>query len=210
MAHAVISPDLQAALGNIQWGAEERLEILKEKKRQLEKGEVETKLVLIGHVELDEGERTEKKMETEEPDYGTQGKIPPKQRVTQSITALRDAKRKENITMQEQRWMELTKGHKSSTTSASLGEPMETVMTSTTTSAVSSVSTANMATATISSTTEGEPVDLQVVLLNQGDEDDDTYGKKYKTTSEDRMDRNAARARQKEEHEKQERERAAM
>ena len=42
--HAVMSPDLQAALGTIQRGTKEWLEILKDrKKRQLEIGEVETK-----------------------------------------------------------------------------------------------------------------------------------------------------------------------
>ena len=42
------------------------------------------------------------------------------------------------------------------------------------------------------------------------DDDDDVYGKKYRTTSEDRTDRSAARAKQKEDREKQERERAAL
>ena len=31
--HTVMSPDLQVALGAIEWGAEERLEILRDKKR---------------------------------------------------------------------------------------------------------------------------------------------------------------------------------
>ena len=43
-------------------------------------------------------------------------------------------------------------------------------------------------------------------MMSQGDEDDDTYGKKYRTTSEDRTDRSVAQAKQKEEHEKQEKE----
>ena len=174
-------------------------------------GEVEMKLVLVGHIELDEGsELTEKKVETEEPDDGAQGEIPPKRRVTQSIAALRDTKRKENIMKQELRWIELTKGRKSSTASASLGAPIETVTTSSVMSTVSSVSTEGMTTATISSTTEGEMVDLEAAMMSQDDDDDDTYGKKYKTTSEDRTDRNVGRVRQKEEREKQEKELAAM
>ena len=51
--HAVMSPDLQAAYGAIQWGAEEWLEILKDRKLQLETGEAEMKPKLIGHSELD-------------------------------------------------------------------------------------------------------------------------------------------------------------
>ena len=34
--HAVMSLDLQAALGAMEWGAEERLEMLKDRKHQLE------------------------------------------------------------------------------------------------------------------------------------------------------------------------------
>ena len=47
--HAVMSLDLQAALGAIKWGAEERLEILRDKKRQLEASDMKPQLV--GHVE---------------------------------------------------------------------------------------------------------------------------------------------------------------
>ena len=46
--HAVMSPDLQAALGAIKRGAEERLEILRDKKRQLEASDMKPQLV--GHV----------------------------------------------------------------------------------------------------------------------------------------------------------------
>ena len=102
--HAVISPDLQAALGTIQRGAEERLEILKDRQQQLEVGEVETKPVLVGHIELDEGGGPQKEeAEKGEPDDGTEGEIPRKWRATQSIASLKDAKRKENIAKQEQR-----------------------------------------------------------------------------------------------------------
>ena len=96
--------------------------VLKDRKRQLEMGQAETKPVLVGHVELDEsGGLKKEEEEAGEPDDGVEGEIPRKRRATQSIAALKDAKRKENILKQEQRWMELTEGHKSSTASASLG-----------------------------------------------------------------------------------------
>ena len=44
-------------------------------------------------------------------------------------------------------------------------------------------------------------MDLEEVMHSQGDEEEDGYGKKYKTTSEDRTDRSAARAKQREERE---------
>ena len=92
-AHPVMSPDLQAALGAIQRGAEEWLEILKDRKQQLEMGEVKTKPVLIGHVELDKtGEPQKKEAEAEEPDDEMEGEIPCKKRVTQPVAALKDAK----------------------------------------------------------------------------------------------------------------------
>ena len=52
VAHPVMSADLQAVLGAIQRGAEQWLEVLKDKKHQLEASD--TKLKLVGHVELDE------------------------------------------------------------------------------------------------------------------------------------------------------------
>ena len=98
-----MSPDLQAALGTNQRGAEEWLEILKDRKQQLETGEVETKLVLVGHIELDEaGGLQKEEAEAGEPYDGTEGEIPHKWRATQSIASLKDAKRKENIAIQEQ------------------------------------------------------------------------------------------------------------
>ena len=36
--HPVMSVDLQAAIGAIQWGVEEQLEVLKDKKQKLETG----------------------------------------------------------------------------------------------------------------------------------------------------------------------------
>ena len=62
----------------------------------------------------------------------------------------------------------------------------------------------------VTSTTEGDTVDLEAAMLSQGDDDDDVYGKKYLTTPEDRTDRSAARAKQKEDREKQEQERKAL
>ena len=51
-------------------------------------GEVETKPVLVGHIELEEGgEPPKMEAEMEEPDNSTEGKIPCKQRVTQSTVA---------------------------------------------------------------------------------------------------------------------------
>ena len=75
--HAVISPDLQAALGTIEWGAEERYEILRDKKRQLEASDMKPQLV--GHVEVDEeGELLKIEAEPEEPDKGMEGGGAPK------------------------------------------------------------------------------------------------------------------------------------
>ena len=64
---------------------------------------------VLGHIEFKEG-GDGSKVEEEEPGDGKEGKIPRKQRVMQSIVALKDAKRKENISKQEQWWMELTQG----------------------------------------------------------------------------------------------------
>ena len=183
------------------------MEILRAKKQQLGMGEVEIKLVLVGHVELDEGGGPQKE-ETEagEPDDGMEGEIPCKWRATQSIASLKDAKRRENIMKQEQRLMELMVGRKSSTASASLGAPTAVTTTSTVTSTVSSVGAKGTATAMVSSTMEGDTVDLEEAMMSQGDDDNDRYGKKYQTTSKDKTDRSAARAKQKEAHEKQEQE----
>ena len=51
--HPVISPDLDKALSSIQKGAEERLEVLKSKKKEMEQGEssVETVPKLIRYIE---------------------------------------------------------------------------------------------------------------------------------------------------------------
>ena len=82
-----MSPDLQAAFGAIERGAEERLEILKDKKRQLKASEMKPQLV--GHVEVDEkGELLKIEAEPEEPDEGTEGGGPQKRWVTQSIVLI--------------------------------------------------------------------------------------------------------------------------
>ena len=106
--------------------------------------------------------------------------------------------------------MELMEGRKSSTASASLGAPTEVTTTSTMMSTVSSVGAKGTATVMVSSTMEGDTVDLEEAMVSQGDDDDDGYGKKYQTTSKDRTDRSVVRAKQKEACEKQEQERAVM
>ena len=72
-----MSADLQAALGAIQQGAEERLEILKEKKQKLETGDVEMKPVL-GHIEYEEEEDDGSKVEKHEPEEKKDDEIPRK------------------------------------------------------------------------------------------------------------------------------------
>ena len=125
------------------------------------------------------------------------------------MAALTEARRRENIAKQERCWLELTEGRKGSGASASAVAPTRPKATSTVTSASSSIVTSmgedlamkmTMALATVSSTVSGEPpIDLEAAMLSQGDDDDDAYTKKYKTTSEDRTDRGAARAKQREE-----------
>ena len=57
--YPAIRPDLEKALSAIQKGAEERLEVLKSKKKQVEQGEssVETVPKLIGHIEKMEADK---------------------------------------------------------------------------------------------------------------------------------------------------------
>ena len=180
---------------------------MRDKKHQLEASD--TKPKLVGHVELDKkGELLKIEAEPEELDEGTKGGGAPKRWVTQSIVSIRDAKRRENIEKQEWRWFALT-GNRS-TASASLGAPTEAMVAMTETAAASSVGAEGMAQTVVTSITEGDTVDLEAAMLSQGDVDDDVYGKKYHTTSEDRTDRSAARAKQKEDREKQEKECAAL
>ena len=132
----------------------------------------------------------------------------PKRRVTQSIVLIPDAKQRENIEKQEWRWFALT-GNRS-TTNATLGVQTEAMVAMTETAAASSVGAEGMALTAVTSTMEGDTVDLEVAMVSQGVNNDDVYGKKYRTTSEDRTDRSVARAKQKEDHEKQEKECAAL
>ena len=74
---------------------------------------------------------------------------------------------------------------KKSTTSASLGAPPEAIETTTETAAASSLGAEGTALTVVTLTTEGDIVDLEAAMLSQGDDDDDVYGKKYRTTSED-------------------------
>ena len=160
-------------------------------------------------MELDEkGKLLRTELEPEEPDKDTKGGGAPKRQVPQSIVSIQDAKRKENIEKQEQRWFALT-GNRS-TTNASLGAPTEAVDTMTETAATSAVGAEGTAPTAVTLTTEGDTMDWEVAMLSQGDDDEDAYGKKYRTTSEDRTDRSAARAKQKEDREKQEKECAAL
>ena len=86
-AHPVMSADLQAALGAIQQGAEERMEVLKQRKRQLKVSE--TKPKLVGHVEFDEkSELLKIETEPEGPDKDTESGGALKRWVTQSIVSI--------------------------------------------------------------------------------------------------------------------------
>ena len=162
-AHLVMSADLQAALGAIQRGAEEKMEVLKQKKCQLEVSD--TKPKLVGHVEFDKkGKLLKIEAEPEGPDKDMEGGGAPKRWVTQSIVSIRDARRKENIEKQERRWFALT-GNRS-TASASLGAPREVVDTTTETAATSTVGVEGTAPTAVTSTTEGDTMDLEVAMLS--------------------------------------------
>ena len=52
------------------------------------------------------------KAEKQEPKMGEAGEPPFKQRVTQSISSLKEAKCKENMEQQERRWIQLTQERK--------------------------------------------------------------------------------------------------
>ena len=189
-----ISEDLQKALGDIERGAEKRIEILRGWKREVEAKSKEEMKPVVGHIELVE----KKELAEEEKDDGDgEQDRPRKRRVTQSVESAQEERRKRFMVDQEQRWLELTEGRYGTrskpTASASLGAPVQTT-----------------ATAAASSAKEtAEEVDLGVEKQGQ-EEEEDGYGRKYKTTSEDRTDRGAARAKQREEREKKEREKKAM
>ena len=63
--HPVMSPALEKALSKIEKGAEERLEVLRNKKKQVGEGEASKEMVprLIGHVEKVEEEELEEQTE---------------------------------------------------------------------------------------------------------------------------------------------------
>ena len=66
--------------------------MLKEKKRKLETGEVEMKPVL-GHIKYEEEGDDDSKIEKREPEDEDEDKIPRKRRTTQSVAALKEARR---------------------------------------------------------------------------------------------------------------------
>ena len=189
-----ISEDLQKALSDIERGAEQRMEELKGRKRELEAKSKEDTKPVIGHVELVE----KKEAEEEEKDDGDREQDRPrKRRATQSVVSMQEERKKQFMADQERRWLELTGGcygpRPKPKASASLGAPVQTTTA-----------------ATVSSTTEAaQEIDLEEAMQGHEEEKDD-YGRKYKTTSEDRTDRGAARAKQREEREKKEREKKAM
>ena len=67
--HPVMSPALEKALSEIEKGAEEWLEVLRNKKKQAEEGEASTETVprLIGHVEKVEQKEFEEQPEDDRP-----------------------------------------------------------------------------------------------------------------------------------------------
>ena len=67
--HPVMSPTLEKALSEIEKGAEEWLEVLRSRKKQVEEGETSTETVpkLIGHIEKVEQEEFEEQPEGDRP-----------------------------------------------------------------------------------------------------------------------------------------------
>ena len=170
------------------------MEELKGRKRELEAKAKEDTKPVIGHVELVEKKEAE---EEEKDDGGREPERPRKRRATQSVVSIQEERKKQFMADQERRWLELTGGRygprPKPKASASLGAPVQTTTA-----------------ATVSSTTEAaQEIDLEEAMQGHEEEKDD-YGRKYKTTSEDRTDRGAARVKQREEREKKEREKKAM
>ena len=64
-----MSPALEKALSEIEKGAEERLEVLRSRKKQVEEGETSTEMVpkLIGHIEKVEQEESEEQLKGDRP-----------------------------------------------------------------------------------------------------------------------------------------------
>ena len=158
-----ISKDLQKVLGDIEHGAEERMELLRGQKRALETGSKEEMKPVLGHIEKVE---TEEVMEAEKEEMATGEADPPrKQRTTQSVAALKDARQKQFMADQEHRWMEPTGGRyglrPKPKASASLGAPVQSATVASTTSTT---------TAAVSSTVETEKeIDLEEVMHGQGE-----------------------------------------
>ena len=130
--HPVISVDLEKALGTIQKGAEERLEALRSKARQLGQGETssETVPILVGHIEKMEpgddeveedtakkdeevggGHSADRAVEDKEPDKGqmTDKTRPRKTRSTLSMSKIKEQRWQAMIKEQERCWQEATK-----------------------------------------------------------------------------------------------------
>ena len=173
-----ISEDLQKALGAIERGVEQRMELLKGRKRELEAGSKEDMKPVLGHIEMVETEQAEVEEKDEE---GEVQDRPRKRRATQSIVTLKDERQKQFMADQERRWLELTGGRygprPKPKASASLWAPVR---------SATATSTGTTTAAAVSSTTEaGEEIDLEEAMQVQEEEEGD-YGRKYKTTLEDR------------------------
>ena len=73
--HPIMSPDLEKALGAIQRGAEEHLEVLRNQIKNFEAGESSDMKPVLGHLEfVDEGDGV--KSEKQEPETGELGEPP--------------------------------------------------------------------------------------------------------------------------------------
>ena len=191
-----ICEDLQKALGDIERGAEERMEVLRGQKRALEIAAKKEKKTVLGHTEEAEEEEV---TEIEKEEKQTSVVDPPrKRRTTKAETVLKEEQKKQFMADQERRWLEFTRGRYETRTktkpSASLGAPVRSA-------AVTSTTTTT--TATVSSLAEvTEEIDLEEAMVGKGDEEETGYEKRYKTTSEDRTDRSKARHKQREERSK--------
>ena len=155
-----ISEDLQKALGDIERGAEKRIEILRGRKREVEAKSKEEMKPVVGHIELVEKKEL---AEEEEDDGDEEQELPRKRRATQSIESTQEERRKRFMADQEQRWLELTGGRygprPKPNASASLGAPVQT----TTTAAASSAKET------------AEEIDVGIEKQGQ-EEEEDGYG----------------------------------
>ena len=180
------------------------MEVLRGRKRALEKAAKKERETVLGHAEEAEAEEVTE-VEKEEKQIGVVDP-PRKRRTTQPEVVLKEEQKKQFMADQERRWLELTRGRHETRPktkpSASLGAPVRSV-------AVTSTTTTT--TATVSSSAEvTEEIDLEEARVGKGDEEETGYEKRYKTTAEDRTDRSKARQKQKEERQRNEQERKAM